>query len=83
MDSHHHRVAARLGLIPAKAAVGPAHALLAAQLPADWSAQQVYDNHEILMLHGQRCCFFKTPACVRCPVLDLCPEGQRRTQAGT
>src|SRR5947209_13072062 len=54
VDSHHHRVAARLGLIPAHVSVGPAHALLEAQLPADWSAQQVYDNHEALMLHGRK-----------------------------
>jgi endonuclease-3 len=47
-------------------------------LPPDWSAQQVYDNHEVLMLHGQRCCFFKNPACGRCPVLDLCPTGQEQ-----
>ena len=33
VDSHHHRVAIRLGLIPAKVAVGPAHALLEGQTP--------------------------------------------------
>jgi len=82
VDSHHHRVAVRLGLIPPKVAVGPAHARLEAQLPADWSAQQVYDNHEALMLHGQRCCFFQNPACPRCPVLDLCPTGQARRDDG-
>lgn len=80
VDSHHHRVAQRLGLIPADVAVGPAHALLEAQLPTDWSAQQVYDNHEVLMLHGQRCCYFRNPACERCPVLDLCPTGQQRVK---
>jgi len=78
VDSHHHRVAARLGLIPASVPVGPAHRLLEAQLPEGWSAQQVYDNHEALMLHGQRCCTFRDPACFRCPVLDLCPIGQER-----
>ncbi|HEX8361632.1 MAG TPA: hypothetical protein VF613_16065 [Longimicrobium sp.] len=78
VDSHHHRVAQRLGLIPENVPVGPAHRLLEAQLPPGWSAQQVYDNHEALMLHGQRCCYFRGPACPRCPVLDLCPEGQRR-----
>ncbi|MET0399256.1 MAG: Fe-S cluster assembly protein HesB [Longimicrobiaceae bacterium] len=78
VDSHHHRVAARLGLIPASVSVGPAHALLEAQLPADWDAQQVYDNHEALMLHGQRCCYHQSPECWRCPVLDLCPFGQAR-----
>lgn len=81
VDSHHHRVAVRLGLIPANVAVGPSHALLEAQLPPDWSAQQVYDNHEALMLHGQRCCFARNPACRRCPVLDLCPYGRERVGA--
>ena len=78
VDSHHHRVASRLGLIPASVSVGPAHALLEAQLPADWSAQQVYDNHEALMLHGQKVCFPRGPKCGGCVVLDLCPFGQGR-----
>jgi endonuclease-3 len=82
VDSHHHRVAARLGLIPASVAVGPAHAILEAQLPPHWDAQQVYDNHEVLMLHGQRVCFFRDPACARCAVLDLCPTGQARMALG-
>jgi endonuclease-3 len=81
VDSHHHRVAARLGLISETTPVGPSHRLLEAQLPSDWDAQQVYDNHEALMLHGQRCCFFQNPACQRCAVLDLCPTGQARLAA--
>ena len=84
VDSHHHRVAVRLGLLGPKVDVGPSHALLEAQLPPDWTAQQVYDNHEVLMLHGQRCCFFQNPACARCVVLDLCPFGQGRvSRAGS
>ena len=78
VDSHHHRVASRLGLIPANVAVGPAHALLEAQLPEDWSAQQVYDNHEVMMLHGQKVCFPRSPRCGGCVVLDLCPFGKER-----
>jgi endonuclease-3 len=78
VDSHHHRVAQRTGLIPATMDVGPSHVALAAQLPADWTAQQVYDNHEVLMLHGQQCCYFRSPACRRCAILDLCPTGQGR-----
>ena len=72
VDSHHHRVAARLGLISEKMAVGPSHDALAALLPPEWDAQQVYDDHEVLMLHGQKCCFWRGPACERCPVYDLC-----------
>jgi len=76
VDSHHHRVAQRTGLIPAGMAVGPSHAVLAAQLPPDCDAQHVYDNHEVLMMHGQNCCHWRNPACGRCPLLDLCPAGQ-------
>ena len=76
VDSHHHRVALRLGLIPEQLAVGPSHQVLEAQLPDDWSAQQVYDNHEVLMLHGQQCCHYRRPQCDRCPLLDLCQYGQ-------
>jgi len=78
VDSHHHRVAVRLGLIPANVSVGPSHGLLEAFLPPEWDAQQVYDDHEVLMLHGQRCCYFLNPDCARCPVLDVCPFGQGR-----
>jgi endonuclease-3 len=81
VDSHHYRVAVRLGLISARIPVGPSHAHLSALLPQDWGAQQVYDHHEALMLHGQRCCFHQGPACVRCPVLDLCPWGQQRMRS--
>ncbi|MBL7309446.1 endonuclease III domain-containing protein, partial [Escherichia coli] len=43
VDSHHHRVAQRLGLIGKTVDVGPSHPILRAQLPADWSAQDLYD----------------------------------------
>ena len=85
VDSHHHRVAQRTGLIAQSMAVGPSHVALAALLPPDWDAQAVYDHHEVMMLHGQRCCFFTNPACARCAVLDLCPTGQgimSKRQAG-
>ena len=81
VDSHHHRVAIRLGIIPAKLAVGPSHAVLEAMLPADWDAQQVYDNHEILMLHGQKICHHFSPQCDKCVLLDICPTGQKLQNA--
>ncbi len=82
VDSHHHRVAQRLGLIPLSLDVGPAHAVLEAMLPAEWDAQAVFDNHELLMFHGQRCCFFRRPECERCTLLDLCPTGQAQGPTG-
>ncbi|OGX86631.1 Fe-S cluster assembly protein HesB [Hymenobacter lapidarius] len=78
VDSHHHRVAQRLALIGPKVGEGPAHKMLEALLPPNWDAQQVYDHHEALMFHGQKCCYFHAPACGRCVVLDQCPFGQAR-----
>ncbi len=78
VDSHHHRVAQRLGIIPGNLSVGPSHRVMEAMLPPEWDAQLVYDHHEVLMLHGQRTCHFRNPACGRCVLLDLCPTGQAR-----
>ncbi|MCJ2068071.1 Fe-S cluster assembly protein HesB [Methylobacterium sp. J-030] len=80
VDSHHHRVAQRLGLIGPRVDVGPAHPILRAQLPADWSAQDLYDNHEVLMLHGQQVCHHGKPACGRCVLVDLCPSAKLPTR---
>lgn len=77
VDSHHHRVARRLGLIPDTLSVGTSHAVLEALLPEGLTAQEVYDHHEVLMLHGQRCCQHRDPACHRCVLYGLCPTGQR------
>ena len=79
VDPHHHRVAQRLGLIPQSLRVGPSHRVLEAQLPAAWNAQQVYDNNEVLILHGQRVCFHFNPAWSKCVLLDICPTGKTRT----
>ncbi len=76
VDCHHHRVAVRLGLVKPSVPVADAHAVLEHQLPANFTARDMYDHHEALMLHGQRCCHAARPACERCPVLDLCPHGQ-------
>ena len=72
VDSHHYRVAVRVGLIPTTTSLIAAHRKLEALLPVGWDAQRVYDHHEAMMLHGQRCCFFERPACERCPVSDIC-----------
>ena len=82
VDSHHHRVALRTGLIAPRTSEQKAHALLEAQLPAGWDAQQVYDNHEVLMLHGQRICHWRDPRCERCVLLDICPTGRERAASG-
>lgn len=74
VDSHHHRVAQRLGLIGPRVGLGPAHDLLLAQLPPEWTAQDLHDHHVVLARHGQDVCHQRRPACGRCALVDLCPS---------
>jgi endonuclease-3 len=34
------------------------------------------------MIHGQRVCHWRDPACNACVLLDLCPTGQARMDQG-
>jgi endonuclease III len=73
VDTHVYRVASRLGLIRPRASFEEAHeVLLAATEPAD-----VYELHVNLIRHGRRICSARAPDCPACPLLELCPFGQR------
>lgn len=76
VDSHHFRVAVRLGIINAKIGEAKAHRVLEYLLPPDFNAQEVYDNHQVMMRHGQKICFHHRPDCNSCVLLDVCPTGQ-------
>ncbi len=77
VDTHVHRVAQRLGLVPAKAGAAQAHDILEAILKPD----EVYPFHVSLIKHGRRLCRAQRPLCERCPLLDGCPFG--RSNLGT
>jgi endonuclease-3 len=79
VDSHHHRVAQRIGLIGPRVDVGPSHAILETYLPQGWDAQQVYDHHQLYMRHGQKTCHWRGPDCDDCAVRDLCDWACART----
>jgi endonuclease-3 len=76
VDSHHFRVAVRLGIIEEKIGEGKANRVLEALLPEDFSSQDVYDNHQVMMKHGQKICTHFRPDCAHCPLLDICPTGK-------
>lgn len=76
VDSHHFRVAVRLGIIDKKIGEGKANRVLESLLPTDFNAQDVYDNHQLMMKHGQNVCFHYHPNCKGCVLLDLCPTGK-------
>lgn len=76
VDSHHFRVATRLGIIEEKIGEAKAHRVLENMLPHEFSAQEMYDHHQVMMRHGQKVCFYSKPDCKQCVLLDLCPTGQ-------
>jgi endonuclease-3 len=68
VDTHVHRVAIRLGWIPAKATAEQAHRLLGPRVPPDIR----YDLHVALITHGRKVCRAQRPRCDSCVLLDLC-----------
>ncbi len=69
VDTHVHRVAMRLGLIPEKTSAEAAHQLLERTLDPD----DVYPFHIILIKHGRRLCSARRPNCSECPLAPRCP----------
>ena len=82
VDSHHFRVAFRLGIILEKIGKGKANWVLEALLPESFTAQDFYDHHQLLMKHGQKVCIHYSPDCGHCVLLEICPTGQARMNAG-
>ena len=79
VDTHVYRVGTRLGLFRPAAPFDEAHdELLALADPQD-----AYELHVSLIRHGRRTCVARTPRCGECPLLHLCPEGQRRVAAAS
>ena len=79
VDTHVHRVALRLGLIPPRTDVERAHDLLEAALQSD----EMYPFHVELIRHGRDTCRAPRPICGLCPLTDVCPyfELARRGKA--
>lgn len=70
VDTHVHRVAIRLGLVPPKAtAVQTQQQLQAALRPDD-----MYEVHLNLIRHGRHVCVARRPICSECALADLCPK---------
>lgn len=68
VDTHVHRVGARLGLFPERASAELAHdEMLAITDPAD-----AYELHMNLIAHGRRVCR-PTPRCPECALARMCP----------
>ncbi len=70
VDTHVHRVAGRLGLLPARATADRAHEALRILVPARLRVPL----HVALIRHGRSVCKAGVPRCGICPLADLCPS---------
>jgi endonuclease-3 len=73
VDTHVHRVAQRLGLVPAKVSAERADALLHDLVPNGLRTRL----HVGLIRLGREICKAPTPRCALCPLKDLCPTAPR------
>lgn len=81
MNSHHLRVAHRLRLTP-RGDARRTEELLMRLVPETWDADLLQEHHALVKLHGQTLCTFAEPQCGKCPLLKLCPFGQRAVSPG-
>jgi len=70
VDTHVHRVAVRLGLVPPRASPVVAQTLLQRAVPDEL----VYELHMNLIRHGRHVCVARRPLCSECPLRDVCPR---------
>jgi endonuclease-3 len=77
VDTHVHRVAGRLGLIPQGASADRAHDLVTAATPP----ARMLEAHLLLIRHGRTICTARRPRCGECPLLDLCSYGRAQTRS--
>jgi endonuclease III len=69
VDTHVKRLAFRLGF-SSHTHPDKVEADMQALLPSTrWTL-----GHQLLVWHGRRTCFARSPACERCPVVELCPQ---------
>jgi endonuclease-3 len=79
VDTHVHRVARRLGLVPAAASAEKAHEVLEALLAPD----EIYPLHVLLIRHGRRLCRAQQPLCGRCPLASGCLYARTQGRPGS
>jgi len=72
VDTHVHRVARRLGLIPERATADQAHELL--NRDSSVPPELRFSFHVQLIRHGRAICRATRPACDTCVVGGLCPR---------
>ncbi len=78
IDANHLRVIQRLCIVP-RADAATTEERLMRLAPETWDAAMLDEHHSLIKLHGQTLCTFERPRCLDCPLLKLCPTGDRNT----
>ena len=74
VDTHIHRIARRLGLVPAKATAEQTQDVVTPRV----KPEHRYEAHVLLIEHGRKTCRAINPRCDDCVLLKMCPYGRRR-----
>ena len=82
IDANHLRVAQRLCIVP-RADAATTEERLMRLAPETWDAAMLDEHHQLIKLHGQTLCTFSEPRCAECPLLGICPTGERNTAGQT
>jgi len=75
VDTHIHRIARRLGLVPPKAKAEQTREVLTPRI----DPRDRYETHVLLIEHGRKTCRAINPRCGECVLLKMCPYGRQRT----
>ncbi|MFC6646146.1 endonuclease III domain-containing protein [Granulicella cerasi] len=78
IDANHLRVIQRLCVVP-RADAATTEERLMRFVPETWDAEMLDEDHSLVKLHAQTLCTFDSPKCEPCPLLKICPTGQRNT----
>lgn len=78
IDANHLRVIQRLCIVP-RADAAVTEERLMRLVPETWDAAMLDEHHSLVKLHGQTLCTFSEPRCAECPLLKICPTGERNT----
>jgi endonuclease-3 len=76
IDANHLRVIQRLCTVP-RADAATTEERLMHLVPETWDAAMLDEHHTLIKLHAQTLCTFSDPKCEKCPLLKICPTGQR------
>jgi endonuclease-3 len=76
IDANHLRVIQRLCVVP-RADAATTEERLMRLVPETWDAPMLDEHHSLIKIHAQTLCTFSDPKCANCPLLKICPTGQR------